>query len=132
MKVAFLIGRIIVGLFYLYNGVNHFIKFSDMTDYANYKGVPLAGVGVAVSGIFLLVGAVTLLIGKFTDIGVAAIVAFFIPVTFMMHNFWAVGAEQKMAEMVNFSKNLALMGSTLMFLGIKKPWPFSIAGPKGE
>ena len=132
MKIAFLIGRIIVGLFYLYNGVNHFIKFTDMTEYAKYKGVPLAGVGVVVSGILLLVGAVTLLLGKFPEIGVAAIVVFFIPVTFMMHNFWAVGSEQKIAEIVNFSKNLALMGSALMFLGIKKPWPFSIGGPKGE
>jgi uncharacterized membrane protein YphA (DoxX/SURF4 family) len=89
-------------------------------------------VGVVVSGILLLVGAVTLLLGKFPEIGVAAIVAFFIPVTFMMHNFWAVGSEQKMVEMVNFTKNLALMGSALMFLGIKKPWPFSIGGTKGE
>jgi len=132
MKIAFLIGRIIVGLFYLYNGVNHFIKFSDMTEYAKYKGVPLAGVGVAVSGILLVVAALTLLLGKFPEIGVAAIVLFFIPVTFMMHNFWAVAQEQQMMEIVNFSKNIALMGSALMFLGIKKPWPFSIGGQKGE
>jgi putative oxidoreductase len=132
MKIAVLIGRIIVGIFYLYNGINHFVKFTDMTQYAKYKGIPLAGVGVAVSGLLLIVAAFTILLGFFPEIGIAAVVVFFIPVTFMMHNFWAVPQEQQMAEMVNFTKNIALMGSALMFLGIKKPWPFSLKAGKGE
>ncbi len=132
MKIAVLVGRIIVGIFYLYNGINHFVKFTDMTEYAKYKGIPLAGVGVAVSGLLLIIAAFTVLLGIFPEIGVAALVVFFVPVTFMMHNFWAVPQEQQMAEMVNFSKNIALMGSALMFLGIKKPWPFSLKAGKGE
>jgi putative oxidoreductase len=132
MKIAVLIGRIIVGIFYLYNGINHFVKFTDMAEYAKYKGVPLAEVGVAVSGLLLIVAAFTILLGFFPEIGIAAVVVFFIPVTFMMHNFWAVPQEQQMAEMVNFTKNIALMGSALMFLGIKKPWPFSLKAGKGE
>lgn len=132
MKIAVLIGRIIVGIFYLYNGINHFAKFANMTGYAKYKGVPLAGVGVAVSGLLLIAAALTILLGFFPEIGVAALVVFFIPVTFMMHNFWAVPQEQQMAEMVNFTKNIALMGSALMFLGIKKPWPFSFKTGKGR
>ncbi len=132
MKIAVLVGRIIVGIFYLYNGINHFVKFTDMTEYAKYKGIPLAGVGVAVSGLLLIIAAFTVLLGIFPEIGVAALVVFFVPVTFMMHNFWAVPQEQQMAEMVNFTKNIALMGSALMFLGIKKPWPFSLKAGKGE
>ncbi len=132
MKIVVLIGRIIVGIFYLYNGINHFVKFGDMTEYAKYKGIPLAGVGVAVSGLLLILAAFTFLLGIFPEIGVAALVVFFIPVTFMMHNFWAVPQEQQMAEMVNFTKNIALMGSALMFLGVKKPWPFSLRAGKGD
>jgi len=132
MKIAVLVGRIIVGIFYLYNGINHFVKFTDMTEYAKYKGIPLAGVGVALSGLLLIIAAFTVLLGIFPEIGVAALVVFFVPVTFMMHNFWAVPQEQQMAEMVNFTKNIALMGSALMFLGIKKPWPFSLKAGKGE
>ena len=126
MNIAILLGRIIVGIFYLYNGINHFIKFGAMIEYAKFKGVPLAEVGVAVSGLFLIVAAFTIILGIFPDIGVASLVLFFLPVTFMMHNFWAVPQEQQMAEIVNFSKNMALMGSALMFLGIKKPWAFSL------
>jgi len=131
MKIVVLIGRIIVGIFYFYSGLNHFIKFSDMTEYAKFKGVPLPELGIAISGLLLIVAALTFLFGIFPEVGVAAALLFFIPVTIMMHNFWAVAQEQQMAEMVNFMKNLALMGSTLMFLGIEKPWPFSFGGQKG-
>jgi hypothetical protein len=34
----------------------------------------------------------------------------------------------KTAEMINFMKNIALMGSALMLLGIPQPWPFSLGG----
>lgn len=131
MKIAFFMGRIIVGVFYLYNGLNHFMEFSDLTEYARMKGIPLAGLGVVVSGILLFIAALTIISGKFPELGVASLVLFFLPVTFMMHNFWAVTEEQKMMEMINFSKNLALMGSALMFLKIEKPWPFSLSGRKG-
>jgi hypothetical protein len=33
---------------------------------------------------------------------------------------------QRMGEMVNFNKNLALAGSALMFLAIPQPWPLSL------
>lgn len=130
MNIAFLAGRIIVGIFYLYNGLNHFIDFKDMVEFAKFKGVPLAEVGVVVSGLLLLIAGITLVLGYFPEIGVASLVLFFVPVTFVMHNFWAVPYEQEMVEMINFSKNFALMGSALMFLAIKKPWPFSVGGGK--
>lgn len=131
MNIAFFVGRIIVGIYYLYNGINHFVKFGAMTEYAKYKGVPLAEVAVAVSGLLLIAAAFTIISGIFPEIGVVSLVLFFLPVTFMMHNFWAVAQEQQMAEMINFSKNIALMGSALMFLGIKKPWAFSLGKKKG-
>ena len=131
MNIAFLVGRIIVGIFYLYNGINHFVKFGSMAQYAKFKGAPLPEVGVVVSGLLLLIAGVTIISGIFPEIGVASVVLFFLPVTFMMHNFWAVPDEQQMMEMINFSKNTALMGSALMFLAIKKPWPLSLQRSKG-
>jgi uncharacterized membrane protein YphA (DoxX/SURF4 family) len=76
------------------------------------------------------VAGITILLGYYPEIGVAALVLFLIPVSYKMHNFWAVPAEQRMAEMVNFTKNAALLGSALMFLKIPKPWPFSLRKKK--
>jgi uncharacterized membrane protein YphA (DoxX/SURF4 family) len=127
MHGAFLTGRIIIGLYYLYSAINHFAKLDTMAGYAASKGVPLATVAVAGSGVLLLIAGLTLLSGWHPKVGVAALVLFFVPVTFMMHAFWKVSDPMaRMAEMVNFTKNLALLGSTLMFLAIPEPWPLSV------
>jgi len=126
MSILFLMGRIIVGAYYIYNGISHFLKLNMMTEYAKSKGVPFPELSVAASGILLLVAGMSLLLGYYPEVGVIALVLFFIPVTLMMHNFWAVGPEAKVIQMINFSKNMALLGSALMFLKIGKPWPFSL------
>jgi len=43
-----------------------------------------------------------------------------------MHSFWKVDdAEMKQADMINFTKNVALIGALLMFLLLPRPWPMS-------
>jgi uncharacterized membrane protein YphA (DoxX/SURF4 family) len=126
MSLFFLLGRLIVGAYYLYTGINHFLKLSQLAAYAKSKGISAPEIAVAGSGLLLLLAGVTLLLGYEPRIGVAALVLFFVPVTFLMHNFWAVPAEQKMMETIQFSKNMALLGSALMFLKIPRPWPLSL------
>ena len=60
-------------------------------------------------------------------LGVAALVLFLVPVTFVMHAFWTEHSPAaRMADMINFTKNMALLGSSLMFLAIPEPWPYSL------
>lgn len=126
MNTPFLLGRLIVGAYYIYNGLNHFISLRPMTDYAKVKGVPMPQVAVIGAGFLLLIGGTAILLGRFPEIGVSALILFFIPVSVMMHNFWGVGEEMKSMERINFLKNMALLGSALMFLAIQKPWPLSV------
>jgi uncharacterized membrane protein YphA (DoxX/SURF4 family) len=127
MEVAFLIGRIILGVYYLFNASNHFFRLEMMSGYTASKGVPAPKLFVIVSGVLLLVGGLSILLGARPAVGVIALVLFFLPVSFIMHNFWAVQDPMaRMLEMVNFTKNMALMGAALMFLAIATPWPFSL------
>ncbi|GIV78815.1 MAG: hypothetical protein KatS3mg050_3209 [Litorilinea sp.] len=129
MEIAFLIGRIIVGVYYLMMAFNHFTRVGMLSGYAQSKGVPAPTLAVIGSGVLLLIGGLSVLTGYQPVIGVIALVLFFLPVTFMMHNFWAVEDEQaKQMEMVQFTKNLALLGSALMYLGVPTPWPFTFFG----
>jgi uncharacterized membrane protein YphA (DoxX/SURF4 family) len=98
-----------------------------LTGYAASKKVPLPKLAVMGSGLLLLVGGLSIGTGFLPLVGVICIVAFLLPVTLMMHNFWAIEDEQmKMTEMTNFMKNMGLMASALMFLAIPTPWPFSL------
>lgn len=87
MEVLFLIGRIILGLFYLSNAYNHFSRLEMMAGYAQSKGVPAPKAAVIVTGILLLIGGLTFITGYQPTVGVIAVALFFLPVTFWMHAF---------------------------------------------
>jgi putative oxidoreductase len=128
MRTSFLIGRIIVGLFYLYSGLDGLINLNGKIGYAVSKGTPLPQVTVLISAVLLLIAGLTIITGYEVRIGVAALVLFFVPVTFYIHDFWNVREPMmRMLEMHSFQSNLALMASALMFLAIPAPWPYSLA-----
>jgi putative oxidoreductase len=126
MSGLFLLGRIIAGGYFIMSAVNHFTGLNRMAAHAAAQGVPMAKVAVALSGILLLVGGLSLLLGIVPRLGVAALAAFLIPVTFIMHRFWDIDGPRRMVEMVNFTKNMGLLGSILMFVAIPEPWPYSL------
>jgi putative oxidoreductase len=129
MDIIFLIGRIIVGLYYILSAINHFSNVNAMSGYAQSKSVPAPQVAVIGTGLLLLIGGLSILTGYQPVIGVAALVLFFLPVSFRMHDFWnETDAQARQSQMIQFMKNMALMGSALMFLGIPQPWPFSLGG----
>ncbi|HET9995709.1 MAG TPA: DoxX family membrane protein [Candidatus Acidoferrum sp.] len=126
-NIAFLIGRIIVGGFFLMNGFNHFAKLNMMAGYAKSKGTPAPAMAVGGTGVLLLLGGASLLLGYHPTIGAGLLVTFLLGVSFGIHNFWAVQDPQaKMGEMTNFLKNMALLGLLLMTLLIPRPWPMSL------
>lgn len=127
MQVAFLLGRILFGGYFLWNGLNHFLRHGMMTQYAAAKHVPMPGAAVAVSGLLILLGGLSILLGAWPRLGATLIILFLLGVSPMMHNFWAAtDPNMAMNDMVNFTKNMALVGAALMFYGIPKPWPKSL------
>jgi putative oxidoreductase len=123
----FLIGRLLLGGYFVFGGFNHFKMLTMMSGYAQSKGVPSPKAAVAFSGLLLLVGGLSILLGIYPTVGAIALVLFLVPVTFIMHAFWKVqDAQMKMGEMVNFTKNLALLGAALLLLSIPQPWSTSL------
>jgi len=127
MTYLFVLGRILFGGFFVLGGINHFQHLGMMAGYAGSKGVPAAKPGVMVSGLLILVGGLLVILGWHVRIGLACIVVFLLPVTFLMHNYWVeTDMMQGMNQRVNFQKNVALLGAALMMLMIPRPWPFSL------
>ena len=125
--IALLIGRIIAGGFFLMNGVNHFAKLNVMAGYAMSKGTFAPALSVGGTGVILLLGGASLLLGYHPTIGAALLAVFLLGVSFSIHNFWAIQEPQaKMMEMVNFMKNMGLLGLVLMTVAIPRPWPMSL------
>lgn len=127
MKTAFLIGRLVFGGFFLYNGINHLKERKSLGQYAGAKNVPIPEVAVVATGVALVAGGTSILLGVKPKLGAAAIAGFLAGVSPVMHNFWNVqDPNQRMNEMVHFSKNLALLGGALALMGMDEPWPASV------
>jgi putative oxidoreductase len=127
MKAAFLIGRLAFGGFFLYNGINHLKQYKNLAQYAAAKNVPMPEHAVTASTVLLLLGGASILLGVKPKIGTAAIIAFLAAVSPMIHDFWKhQDPSQRQNELVNFSKNMALLGAAMALMGIEEPWPASV------
>jgi uncharacterized membrane protein YphA (DoxX/SURF4 family) len=133
MKAPFLIGRLLFGGFFLYNGINHLRNRKVMASYAQSKGVPKPELAVTISAIPLLIGGTSVLFGVKPKWGALAILGFLAGVSPVMHDFWRnEDPNERMANMVNFMKNMALAGGALALMGVEEPWEASVpvAQPK--
>jgi len=123
-----LLSRIILGFYFIFNGFSHFRSLNFMSQWVKSKNIPAPRLMVILTGIFLLIGGFSILLGSYVEIGILSLTLFFLPVTFIMHDFWREQDPQmKMMQMINFMKNLALWAAILTLLFIPKPWPFSLS-----
>jgi putative oxidoreductase len=115
MRAVFVLGRVIFGGYFAWSGLNHFLEEKQLSSSA----LLLAG-GFSVTGVK-------------PRQGLAAIVAFLIPVSMQMDRFWEVDdPQQRMTEMINFTKNMALAGAALMMMQLDEPWPASVDAARRE
>lgn len=127
MDSAFLIGRIIFGGYWLMAALNHFKNLNHMSGYAKAKGTPLPKLAVAGTGVLLLAGGLSMLLGLYAPVGIALLIVFLLGVSVQIHSFWKVDdAQLKQIDVINFTKNMALIGALLMFLLLPRPWPMSL------
>src|SRR5436305_1702100 len=90
MDVLLLVGRVLFGGLFVYNGVNHFLHYEATRGYTAYKHVPLPAVATIISGVWLLAGGLSVVFGFRPEIGLGLILAFLVVVTPKMHDFWTV------------------------------------------
>lgn len=127
MKAPFLIGRAMLGGFFIYSGIHHFQDTEMMAGYAKSKKLPLPKAAVIGTGVAMIAGGASLATGIKPKWGSAALIGFLGSTAGLMHDFWnAQDAQQKQNDMINFWKNLALAGATLALAGVDEPWEASV------
>ncbi|HWW84332.1 MAG TPA: DoxX family protein [Vicinamibacterales bacterium] len=127
MRSLHMLGRAVFGGFFIYNGLNHLMNPAQLGQYAAAKGVPSPDVAVQATGALMLAGGVSVLTGLKPRQGLMAIVGFLLPVSLRMHRFWEEqDPAQRTIELVNFTKNMALVGAALALMELREPWPLSL------
>jgi putative oxidoreductase len=113
MKYAALAGRQLFSIIFILGSAGHFRPSS--LAYAAQHGVPLPGLLVPLSGVIALVGGLSVLLGYQTRLGAWLLVLFLVPVTLMMHNFWAMPDARTFGiERAMFLRNVTMLGGALL------------------
>jgi putative oxidoreductase len=73
-----------------------------------WDSIMAALLGIAI--VFELGGGLSLLLGFKARLGALALFLFLIPTTLIFHSFWTYPEAQQQMQMINFLKNIAIMG----------------------
>jgi putative oxidoreductase len=114
MELLFLLGRILFAYLLIGSGIGHLTKTADMAAYAEMRKLPNAKLAVQVSGAALVLGGLSILLGIWGDAGSLGVAILLAITAVAMHAFWKETEPMaKMMEMVQFNKDLALVGGAL-------------------
>jgi len=113
VKYTVLLGRILYSFLFVRGGIRNISM--ETVPYAAAKGLPIPNVLVPLAGAIVLLGGLSVLFGFKARWGAWFIVIFLVPVTAIMHNFWAVAdPAARQMQMGQFISNTALLGAALL------------------
>jgi uncharacterized membrane protein YphA (DoxX/SURF4 family) len=125
MENLYILGQVLLGLYFVMAGAMHFMKSKMMVDFMKTKNMPAPMPLVLLSGLVLLAGGLSVLTGRYLEYGLWLLVGFLLVVSFTMHAFWKdKDAEKKMMNMHYFQSNIALMAALLMLMPMMSNWPW--------
>ena len=112
MDLTLLLARISMAAIFILAAPRHFT--AEGAKHAAELGVPLARIAVPLSGVLALAGGLGVLFGYQTRWSALALVAFLVPVTYGMHQFWRVSDPVQLhVQQAHFIKNVAILGGAL-------------------
>ena len=127
MEYLFVLGRVLLGGYFIMSGVNHFKHVAMLTGYAKSKSVPMPREAVLLTGLMMVLGGLGVLLGVYVEFSVFLLCAFLLVTSLQMHQFWKIQDHmERLPEEINFKKNFALFGALLMLLAISTPWAVSL------
>ncbi len=124
--VAAVVGRVMIATIFLMSAVGNKIpQFNQTVDYMTANGVPMPSLMLVGAIAFLIVGSVSIVVGYRARIGAALLLIFLILATYFFHNFWAYEGQEQQMQMIQFMKNLSMMG-TMVFIMAVGSGPLSV------
>ncbi len=133
-KIFDLIGRILISFIFFYEAYDSFVYFNRTASKMEYYGLTWNKDYLLYGGIILLIlGGLSVLTGYRAKLGAFLLLMYWIPVTFMVHDFWNVPADcvfqfnctdigltgedlYRRLQGFLFMKNLAIIGGLLILL----------------
>ncbi len=113
--VYFLLGRVLVGSYFLLPGVMKAVQYSGTLDLMIAKEVPLASILLPLTIVLQIGLGLMVIVGKQLRVSALLLFGLTILINVYIHNFWALQGEPSFAhELQNFIKNLGIAAGLLV------------------
>lgn len=110
------LGRILMALPLLNFSVYKLTNWDMMVGWMAFVGFPIAGFFLGAAIVTEFAGGLLLIAGYKARQAAGVLFLYLVPVTFMLHNFWAFDGAERQGQVENFGKGLMIMGGLLFIL----------------
>lgn len=117
-----LIGRLLLAAIFLMSGIEKLTDLPGTAAQIAEHGLPYADLLARIAGVGEVAGAIALTVGLFARVGAAGLILFMIPTTLAFHAFWRATGPEHAQQMINFMKNLAIIGGLAMIVAHGAGW----------
>ena len=107
-----LFGRVLLAAMFLLAGAGKPVGFDGLVGYIASAGLPVPQLLALGAMAVDMIGGIMLLLGWKTRWAAAALLIF-TGVTLLFHGFWSAPPDQIQAQMIDFMKNITIMGGFL-------------------
>lgn len=113
-----LLARVMIATIFFMSAVGNKIpQFNNVVGYMEANDVPQPQILLIGAIVFLIAGSISLVVGWQARVGASLLLIFLILATYYFHDFWTIeDAQQKQQQMIQFMKNLSLMGTMLFII----------------
>lgn len=109
-----LVGRVLLSLIFVAIAVGKITGWTGFSEYMGTRHLVAIPVLLTLSMAVEFAGGISVLIGWRARSAALLLLVYLIPVTAIFHNFWAAQGMEAQIEMMNFLKNVAIMGGLLL------------------
>jgi putative oxidoreductase len=120
------VGRLLLcTIFFMAAVGNKIPHFSDVAKVMESVGIPAPQLMLVGAIVFLVVGSLSVIVGYKARIGAALLLIFLVLASYYFHPFWKLEGQAQQEQMIQFMKNLSMMGA-MLFIVANGSGPMSV------
>jgi putative oxidoreductase len=120
------LGRLLLcTIFFMAAVGNKIPHFGEVAKVMESAGIPAPEFMLVGAIVFLIVGSLSVIVGYKARIGAVLLLIFLVLATYYFHAFWKLEGHLQQEQMIQFMKNLSMMGA-MLFIMANGPGPMSV------
>jgi putative oxidoreductase len=112
------LGRVLLcTIFFMAAVGNDIPHFNDVVKVMMSVEIPAPQLMLVGAIVFLIAGSLSVIVGYKARFGAVLLLTFLVLATYYFHPFWKLEGQAQQEQMINFMKNLSMMGAMLFIMG---------------